>query len=161
MAQPPGNDTSAFRARASNGPSTQKLARIFDTNSYGARTLVRSWACTRTPSPGPLPNSSTSAPSSCNTLASVRVSASRGVPRKITGWSVKRPATMSGRTAFLEPEIANVPCSGVPPSMRMRSILAIASRIWFLWSAGRFAAAQIGAQRFGQLFLACLACLGV
>ena len=55
---------------------------------------------------------------------------------QVTGWSVKRPATMSGKTAFLDPEIANVPCSGVPPSMRMRSISAIASCTGLSGSAG-------------------------
>ena len=36
MAQPPGSDTFASPMRASSGPTTQKLARIFETSSYGA-----------------------------------------------------------------------------------------------------------------------------
>ena len=36
MAQPPGSDTRASPMRASRGASTQKLARMRETSSYGA-----------------------------------------------------------------------------------------------------------------------------
>ena len=56
-------------------------------------------------------------------LANVRVSARRGVPRKVSFSSVSRPATMSGKTAFFEPETAISPVSLRPPEMTISSIV--------------------------------------
>src|SRR2546421_7008484 len=49
-------------------------------------------------------------------------SARRGTFSKTRVSSVSRLAIISGRVAFLAPEIGIVPFSGLPPTMRMRSM---------------------------------------
>ena len=99
------------------------------------------------------------------TLANVRVSARRGVPRKVNFSFVSRPATMSGKTAFFEPETAISPVSLRPPEMTISSIVFFlisalfralrgALRCFAAFLFCRFAAFQIFAQSRCQLFLA-------
>ncbi len=68
MAQPPGSETFASPMRAINGAITQKLARIFETSSYGAVVSMMVFAemCRVWPwyslSPGRLPDVMISTP---------------------------------------------------------------------------------------------------
>src|SRR4051794_16431012 len=50
-------------------------------------------------------------------------SASRGTLSRISVSSVSRAAIIRGSAAFLAPEIGMVPLRGLPPTMRMRSML--------------------------------------
>src|SRR5882724_7332168 len=52
-------------------------------------------------------------------------SASRGTLSRISVSSVNKPAIISGNAAFFAPEMAMVPLSLLPPTIRMRSILKI------------------------------------
>ena len=53
----------------------------------------------------------------------VVMSASRGTFCSVSGLSVSIAATISGRQAFLEPEMRISPLSWRPPLMRMRSMV--------------------------------------
>ncbi len=53
---------------------------------------------------------------------SCSTSASRGTLSSVSVWSVRRLAIISGRAAFLAPEIGTRPLSRLPPTMRIRSI---------------------------------------
>ena len=107
------------------------------------------------PSPGPWPNSSTSAPSSRSTVANVRVSARRGVPRKINFSSVSRPATMrAARRRFSNPKRQSHRSACRPPEMTISSIVFFISmrpapRVWPLCGVSNFRAKPLC-----QLFLA-------
>ena len=57
-----------------------------------------------------------------NALQAVATSASRGTLSSVSVSSVSRLAIISGKVAFLAPEIGIVPLSRRPPTMRMRSI---------------------------------------
>ena len=108
MAQPPGSETSAFARAPAMGPAPETGAhfrhQLISEHclDHGRSATLRRGRCQILRLP----------PNSRNTLPAC-VSARR-VPRKETGCSVRRPATMSGKTAFFDPEIASVPCSGVP-----------------------------------------------
>ncbi len=56
----------------------------------------------------------------------VVMSARRGTLCRVSGWSVSIDATISGRAAFLAPEMRIWPFSWRPPLMRIRSIVASA-----------------------------------
>ncbi len=125
MAQPPGSETRASPQRASRGPRTKTLARIFRTRSYGATvsTIARARSVIAWPPPDPPPRRSPpiSTPIGVNRFAMVAMSARSGTFDKDSTPSVKMLAAMIGRAAFLAPLIGMAPESGLPPLMRILS----------------------------------------
>jgi hypothetical protein len=119
MAQPPGRETSALPVRASSGPRTSTLARIFRTMSYGAVVSAMS-AARRVHAPPPW--SSASTPRQRSSSAMVPMSINAGTFDRRSGLSVSRHAAISGNAAFLAPLISIVPRSGRPPRIRMLSM---------------------------------------
>ena len=74
-------------------------------------------------------------------------SASRGTLSRIKVSSVNSPAIIRGSAAFLAPEMAMVPLSGLPPTIRMRSMfdsrIALTSapndlKLAYLWITNTF-----------------------
>src|SRR3954469_9160693 len=60
----------------------------------------------------------------------VTTSARRGTLSRTSVSSVRRLAIINGSVAFLAPEIGIVPVSGLPPTMRIRSICEYRPRLW-------------------------------
>ncbi len=56
-------------------------------------------------------------------------SATLGVFSSVNVSSVSKEAIISGKAAFLAPEIGILPSSGCPPTMRMRSIVPPAETV--------------------------------
>jgi hypothetical protein len=129
MAQPPGIETRASPRRATRGAMTQKLARMVETSSYGAvvSMMVRADRRMVWPVsvfwPGRLPAMVWSTPKLLRMRRRDEMSASRGTLTSSSVSSVRRLAIISGRAAFLAPEIGIEPLRGAPPRMRIRSIV--------------------------------------
>src|SRR5690606_16122146 len=131
MAQPPGSETRALPTRASSGPMTSAPARILRTMSYGASVLVISFAVSareRPSEPPPFPLSPfMTAVTPCwqSRVISVELAATRGSLERVRVSSVSRLATISGSAEFFAPLISIFPISGLPPLIRILSILTI------------------------------------
>jgi len=120
IAHPPGMATRARLRLASSGPSTQMLARIFRTRSYGAWELASSSTQIRT---GPSASRETEAPRSRSTSAMYRMSATSGTFASVLTPSLSSAAAMSGRLAFFAPLMRTLPLSLPFPLMTNRSMI--------------------------------------
>ncbi len=108
IAQPPGSDTVASPARASNGPRTRIDARILRTMSYGATVEVMRLArnvITRPNSAGCDPSIVVDTPWPLSRCPNVSMSARRGRLRSVSGSSVSSAHGISVSAAFFAPEM--------------------------------------------------------
>src|SRR5919106_2537100 len=116
---PPLTPNRTWRSRASSGPSRTSAPRTRRSRA-GSGAVERSVRACRVMVCRSRRATSTPRPSTASSI--VRTSEMSGTLRRVTGWSVRSAAPMSGKAAFLFPLGVSAPRSWTPPSMTSSSM---------------------------------------
>ena len=119
MSSPPGLAISASPVRPTSAPNRRKEPLI---RWVSSAPTSAGCTCAASSRQRLAPRRSTSTPRWRSIAAIVPMSSISGTFSSSRGWSVSRDAAITGRAAFLLPEIATSPVSGPPPVIRSRSI---------------------------------------